>query len=49
MNSERKNEIRAKAKEINDLSEKFQLIHATYATQEHIKDAAKELHKQFFK
>ena len=46
MNPERKNEIRTKAKEINDLSERFQLIHATYATQEYIKDIAKEFYKQ---
>ena len=36
--STRRVEIKAKAKEINDLSEQFQLIHATYAVQEYIKD-----------
>lgn len=46
MDSLRKNEIRSKAKEINDLSEQFQLIHATYATQEFIKKIVKEFYQE---
>ncbi|MCM1106921.1 MAG: ImmA/IrrE family metallo-endopeptidase [Blautia sp.] len=38
MNAARKNDIRGKAEEINALSEQFQLIHATYASSEYIKD-----------
>ena len=46
MLSTRKNEIRNKAKEINDLSENFQMIHATYATQEYIKSIVKEFYQK---
>ena len=34
MEQTRKTEIKSKAKDINNLSEQFQLIHATYAVQE---------------
>lgn len=42
----REKEIKAKAKEINDFSEQFQLIHATYATQEYIKNIVKDFYQQ---
>ena len=42
----RMKEIKTKAKEINDFSEQFQLIHATYATQEYIKNIVKEFYQQ---
>lgn len=42
MEQKRKLEIKTKAKEINDLSEQFQLVHATYAVQECIKNTVKE-------
>ena len=44
MEIDRKVEIKNKAKEINDLSEQFQLVHATYAVQECIKGFIKESH-----
>lgn len=46
MDNKREREIKNKAKEINHLSENFQLIHATYATQEYIKDIAKEYYSE---
>jgi len=46
MLSVRKNEIREKAKEINDLSEQFQMVHATYATQEYIKSIVKDFYQK---
>lgn len=46
IDSTRRVEIKAKAKEINDLSEQFQLIHATYAVQEYIKDIVKEYYQK---
>ncbi len=46
MKSVRKNEIRKKAKEINDLSEQFQMVHAAYATQEYIKNIVKDFYQE---
>lgn len=45
MDTTRKQEIKNKAREINNLSEQFQLIHATYATQEYIKNIVKEFYQ----
>lgn len=42
----RKQEIKSKAKDINNLSEQFQLIHATYAVQECIKNIVKEVYTE---
>lgn len=42
MHTERRQEIKTKAKEINDFSEQFQLLHATYASQEFIKSTVQE-------
>lgn len=46
MDTGRKNEIKAKAKEINDFSEQFQLLHATHASQEFIKDIVREAYQE---
>lgn len=46
MNTERKKEIRDKAKEINALSEQFQLVHATYASCEYIRTVVREFYQK---
>lgn len=46
MNTERKKEIRDKAKEINALSEQFQLVHATYASSEYIRTVVREFYQK---
>ncbi len=46
MDTARKKEILSKAKEINDLSEQYQLIHATYASQEYIKGIIREYYQE---
>lgn len=46
MNTIRKNEIKAKAKEINSLAESFQLIHASYAVEEQLKEIIKKSYNE---
>lgn len=46
MNIERKKEIQDKAKEINALSEQFQLVHATYASSEYIRTVVREFYQK---
>jgi len=46
MNADRKKDIKLKATEINNLSEQFQLLHATYAVEEYIKNIAKEIYAE---
>ena len=45
MNTARKREILLKAKEINDSSEQYQLIHATYAIQKNIENIVNEFYQ----
>lgn len=46
MNTGRKKEIQDKAKEINALSEQFQLVHATYASSEYIRTVVREFYQK---
>ena len=49
MEQSREKEIKSKAKDINNLSEQFQLIHATYAVQECIKNSVKDVYTEALK
>lgn len=44
MESERRQYIKAKAKDINDRSEQYQMIHATYASQEVVEQLVKDFY-----
>lgn len=46
MKAERKKEIKERAKEINRVSEQYQLIHATHACQEVIQDSIQKYYEQ---
>lgn len=49
MVTERKQEIKKRAKEINKISEQFQLVHATFATQNYIKQCVQEFYQEKIK
>ena len=46
MDNARKQDIKEKARYINRLSEQFQLVHATYAVQEHIEKIVREYYQE---
>lgn len=46
MDNQRKQDIKEKAKDINDRSEQFQMLHATYASQEYVKSIVQDFYKE---
>lgn len=46
MDNKRKQDIKEKAKDINDRSEQFQMLHATYASQEYVKLIVRDFYKE---
>lgn len=46
MDIKRKQDIKGRAKDINDRSEQFQMLHATYASQEYVKLIVQDFYKE---
>lgn len=46
MDIKRKQDIKKRAKDINDRSEQFQMLHATYASQEYVKLIVQDFYKE---